>query len=415
MEDYAMVLALRSLALTRPLLDKGPVRHLLRLLDAADAGIAFEAAGEYAASLLPFDGMLESYLHEFLATVPNVLVESALDGTEPPTAVTEQARTELALLSLACVLSPEAMGDWIRSRTGQMDWASSALSALKLPWWQSTSPDLFAWYEQMLSTVRREGFGVFRIAHMFTVHHSHLVPVPNADPVTLDQLQGYDWQRDLVLRNVRALLAGEPASDMLLYGDSGTGKSSTIKAAANALWQDGLRLIEVRPSQLHMIPRLLRELAGNPLKFILFIDDLSFTSEDDNFRALKGMLEGSVVCRPRNVIVCATSNRRRLIREAFSDRGQDDVHANETIQQQTALSDRFGLTVPFMDPGRKEYLRMVHAAAEELHLDVPAAQLDAGAERFAIEKGGRSGRAARQFADQVACGVIDLPAPPRTQ
>lgn len=401
-EESKLRLLLRSVAVNRRLLAEGPVHHLLRLLDATTGAKRpahiISIWSEYVSSLLPYDLRLETYLRDYLQRTSNELVRAKLRGTPIQPAVLQMMHAELDTLSKACAVSSDSLQIYL-------DYDGP------LPRWETSTPDLFADYEAMLETIPSEGFGMFRECHMFTLHRSQLVPVKAGDPITLDQLQGYTWQRELVLRNVRALLNGKPAADMLLYGDSGTGKSSTIKAVANALWREGLRLIEVRPSQLHAIPRLLQRLAENPLKFLLFIDDLSFTKEDEDFRALKGILEGSVLCRAKNVIVCATSNRRRLIRETFSDRGSDDVHANETIQQQTALSDRFGLSVPFMDPGRAEYLRIVQAAAADLHLDIPESDLLAGAERFALERGGRSGRTARQYVDQVYSGVIHVDGP----
>lgn len=401
MQESELLTALRSLAIARPLLRRGPVRRLADLLQAVaqhcPLDTTVDAWAAYASSLLPHQLSLEAYLRDYFLHAYNPLVERAFTGSlDFSGMLARQMQNEMEILSSACSVSPD-------------DLQPSVAYEGCLPAWKSSSPELFNEYADMLRTVRRDGFGIFRGCHMFTVDGTRIMPVLSADPIRMDQLKGYEWQRDLVMKNVRALLRGEPAADVLLYGDSGTGKSSTIKAAANELWTEGLRLIEVRPSQLHCIPQVLQELVSNPLRFILFIDDLSFSSEDDNFRALKGILEGSILSRARNVIVAATSNRRRLIRETFSDRAGDDVHANETIQQQTALSDRFGLSIPFMDPGRTEYLHIVEAAAKEAGLDIPSEELCAGAERFALEKGGRSGRAARQYVDQLSTGVITLP------
>lgn len=186
---------------------------------------------------------------------------------------------------------------------------------------------------------------------------------------------------------------------MLLTGDAGTGKSSTVKAAGNALKGAGLRIIEVRRDQLGHIPALLDELSGNPLKFILFIDDLSFRKDDDSYSALKAVLEGSVSARSRNVILCATSNRRHIVKEKFSDREGDDVHRSDAMQETVSLSDRFGLHVTFQRPGKDDYLTIVHALAQRQGVDGP--EVDAAAERFALLRGGRSPRLARQFVDSL--------------
>ena len=188
----------------------------------------------------------------------------------------------------------------------------------------------------------------------------------------------------------------------MLTGDAGTGKSSTVKAVVNAFYNDGLRIIEVRKDQLASIPKVLDELSQNPLKFILFIDDLSFLSDDDNFNGLKAVLEGSVSARSKNVVVYATSNRRHIIREKFSDRDSDDeVHRNDAMQEMISLSDRFGLHISFNKPDKKTYLDIVLNLAQKSGVSMPQGELCAQAERFALERGGRSARLARQFIDSI--------------
>ena len=150
-----------------------------------------------------------------------------------------------------------------------------------------------------------------------------------------------------------------------------------------------------------MIPGLLDELSANPLKFILFIDDLSFQKSDDNYSALKAVLEGSVSAKSRNVAIYATSNRRHLVKEAFSDRDGDDIHRNETMQEIVSLSDRFGIQVTFQKPDKATYLHIVRRLAQERGVEC-SQELEALAERFALERGGRSARAARQFVDALA-------------
>ena len=161
----------------------------------------------------------------------------------------------------------------------------------------------------------KKGYGMFAKHHVFTVENGQLVPVKYPDPQKLSELPGYEKEREKVIANTRALLAGSPANNVLLYGDAGTGKSSTVKAIANEYAADGLRLVEVKKNQLYQIPDLMDQLAANPLKFILFIDDLSFSSNDDNFAALKAILEaawaagpGTLRCTPPPT--AATSSRR---------------------------------------------------------------------------------------------------------
>ena len=203
----------------------------------------------------------------------------------------------------------------------------------------------------------------------------------------------------MILENTKALLKNKPAANILLTGDAGTGKSSTVKAVANALWSEGLRIVEVRKDQLRAIPKILDELSGNPLKFVLFIDDLSFLKDDDNFNALKAVLEGSVTAKSTNVVIYATSNRRHLIKESFSDREGDEVHRNDTMQEFVSLSERFGIHVSFYKPDKKTFLHIIHHLAKESGIDMKKEELELLAERFALERGGRSARLARQFID----------------
>jgi predicted AAA+ superfamily ATPase len=193
--------------------------------------------------------------------------------------------------------------------------------------------------------------------------------------------------------------------NVLLYGDAGTGKSSSVKAIANEFAADGLRLVEVKKNQLYQIPALLDSLAQNPLKFILFIDDLSFSANDDNFAALKAILEGSVGGRSQNVVVYATSNRRHLIKETLSDRSGDDIHEADTRQELMSLSARFGLTVTFQRPDKVRFEEILLDLAKQYGVQMPSDQLFIKGEAFAIRAGGRSPRVARQFIELLSAGV----------
>ena len=192
---------------------------------------------------------------------------------------------------------------------------------------------------------------------------------------------------------------------MLLYGDAGTGKSSSIKAIANEFAAEGLRLVEIKKNQLYQLPELMDSLAANPLKFILFIDDLSFTANDDNFAALKAILEGSVGGRSQNLVVYATSNRRHLIKETMSDREGDDIHHGDTMQELMSLSARFGLTVTYSRPDKERFEQIVMDLAAQYGLQMPADRLMMKAEAFAIRSGGRSPRVAKQFVELCKAGV----------
>ena len=231
------------------------------------------------------------------------------------------------------------------------------------------------------------------------------MPVKYPDPQRLSELPGYEKEREKIIANTKALLAGMPANNVLLYGDAGTGKSSAVKAIANEFAPEGLRLVEVKKNQLYQIPDLMDKLAANPLKFILFIDDLSFTANDDNFAALKAILEGSVGGRAQNIAVYATSNRRHLIKETLSDRTGDDIHEADTRQELMSLSARFGLTVTFQRPDKVRFEEILLDLARQYGVQMPSDQLFIKGEAFAIRAGGRSPRVARQFIELLSAGV----------
>lgn len=270
-----------------------------------------------------------------------------------------------------------------------------------LPDWDNTAYNFRQEYKQRVDNVDKFGYGVYAKYYMFVVKDSNIIPVKYPDEIKLSQLIGYETQRRLIIDNTLALIKGKPASNVLLTGDAGTGKSSSVKAIANQYRDQGLRIIEIRKDQLREIPLIIDNLSKNPLKFILFIDDLSFASDDDNFSALKAILEGSVSARADNIAIYATSNRRHLVKENFSDRDGDDMHRNDTVQELISLSERFGLKITFSKPSKDEYLQIVSGLAKQNNLDIPQKELEEQAERFAIGKSGRSARAAKQFIDKM--------------
>ncbi len=226
--------------------------------------------------------------------------------------------------------------------------------------------------------------------------------VSNPDPVTLADLVGYQAEREQVITNTMHLLHGYQANNILLYGDRGTGKSSTVKAVAKELAPLGLRLIEVPKHHLRDFPFLVRILRHRPQKFILFVDDLSFDEGETDYKHLKALLEGGLEARPANVVIYATSNRRHLIKEDFADRqGMDEVRRGDTLQEKLSLSDRFGITVIFPAPDQEGYLKIVEGILSARGLSIPPAELRQRALQWSLWHNGRSGRTARQFVDHL--------------
>ncbi len=270
-----------------------------------------------------------------------------------------------------------------------------------LPDWETNLDYNFnEMYKEKIKNLFTVGYRIYSNNIMFTYNNGEVVPVRYADNIRLSNHIGYERERKRVLDNTYAFIKNKPAANVLLYGDAGTGKSSTVKAIVNEYANQGLRMIEVRKEDLLEIPELIDKLANNPLKFIIFIDDLSFSKNNEEIGALKAILEGSVTAKTSNVVIYATSNRRHLVQESFSDREGDDIHRNETIQEQISLSDRFGLSICFHKPGKNEYLDIVHGLVKEYKVK-NIENIDMLAERYAMERGGRSGRTARQFVEYL--------------
>lgn len=394
---------LHGLVVFRSLLDDPVVAKLVDLTDRMEAGApgygpVCDAVAQFEAALFEHTTNWGSYLSAAVLEAETVCVRQAASGTLAP-ALQTALDSELAFLQALCGLTLDELLAAAGSATGQ------AQELAFLPRWETSSIDLPAAYAQRMSEVGKKGYGMFAKHHVFTVENGQLVPVKYPDPQRLSELPGYEKEREKVIANTKALLAGMPANNVLLYGDAGTGKSSAVKAIANEFAPKGLRLVEVKKNQLYQIPDLMDKLAANPLKFILFIDDLSFTANDDNFAALKAILEGSVGGRAKNIAVYATSNRRHLIKETLTDRTGDDIHEADTRQELMSLSARFGLTVTFQRPEKARFENILAELAKQHGIDMPMDQLLVKAEAFAIRAGGRSPRVAKQFIEQCEAGV----------
>lgn len=285
-------------------------------------------------------------------------------------------------------------------------------SVLELPWAEltaSVSPALPLWEigaiptaEELTNFYIQNGCGEFARYRAFVWQNGKLIPVQKPDCVPPEEMLGYERQREQVAANTRAMLAGHRVNNMLLYGSSGTGKSATVKALLGMEGMENLRLIEVDKSDLAGIPDLVRLLGHQPQKFILFIDDLAFDKDDRNYSILKTILEGGVEPRPANVAVYATSNRRHLVRETFSDRLGDEVDASETIQEKTSLSERFGLRVLYHELNKPKFLEMVKQLAEIRNIQMDPDVLMSLAVRWDARNPNRTPRSAVQFIDSLS-------------
>lgn len=239
--------------------------------------------------------------------------------------------------------------------------------------------------------------------------------VASLDPTFLRDLVGYESERRTIVRNTEQFLRGYPANNVLLYGDRGTGKSSTVKALLNDYASQGLRLIEVPKQRLNDFPQILGLIRDRRERFILFVDDLSFDEHETGYKDLKAVLEGSLEARPANVLVYATSNRRHLVQERLGDRpayiADEEPHARDTVEEKLSFSDRFGITAIFSTPDQERFLTIVSAIAQQRRLPISEEELRPRAIRWAAWQNGRSCRSARQFVDYLT-GELGVHWPP---
>ncbi|MBQ9785579.1 MAG: ATP-binding protein [Clostridia bacterium] len=367
-----------------------------KVLDALFAHVKHPTVASYVefVSLLyeANGGNLGEYVKELCQNSENVFVKTLGAQKSVPSYMRDAVEAELDVLQEVSALDRETLCAPLKYSGFLPDFTTTTLHLKEI-------------YMHRAENVGKYGYGIYAKHRMFCVDESGcIVPVLHPDKTTLSELVDYEHERRIVIDNTKALLAGKPAANILLTGDAGTGKSSTVKAVANALWSEGLRTVEMRKDQLRLIPKVLDDLSANPLKFVLFIDDLSFLKDDDHFNALKAVLEGSVTAKSSNVVIYATSNRRHVIKERFSDRDGDDVHRNDTVQELVSLSERFGIHVTFSRPNKETFLHIVHHMAKEKGIDLPTDELDLLAERAALARGGRSARLAKQLIDGILAG-----------
>ncbi len=256
----------------------------------------------------------------------------------------------------------------------------------------------------------RFGVGDFGISKAFRISliggSLNFDPVRFMEDVTLDDLVGYDIQKKKLTDNTEAFVKGLPANNCLLFGDSGTGKSTSVRAIANMYYGAGLRLIELHKDELLLLDQVIALLRNRNYKFIIYMDDLSFEEDETEYKHLKALMEGGVETRPGNILIYATSNRRHLIRETWSDRSDvsmdNGIHKSDTMEEKLSLANRFGIRISFEKPDQKRYFEIALNACRKNGIDRSDEEIIALAHRWEISHGGCSGRNARQFADDLA-------------
>lgn len=353
---------------------------------AADTKIRAYAA--FVSEIYSSGGSLTDLVFRLVSEDENVYIKSRANSRPISEVVARAVAAELATFEEFATLTPEQFSDDMG-----IEFASP---------FESRRMDFSTMYKDRIQNVARFGYGIFSSYGMFRLSDDkEIEPIISADRTTMDKFVGYTEERGRVVDNTVAFLEGRPAANVLLCGDAGTGKSSTVKAVANSLFDRGLRLIELRKDQLCYLPYVMGKVSENPLRFIIFIDDLAFNRSDDNFSMLKAALEGSASAKADNAIIYATSNRRHIIKETFSDREGNEVHVNDTLQETLSLSERFGLVVLFSKPSRALYLEIVHELAKRNNIEMETSELDTRAEAFALRRGSRSARCAEQFIESL--------------
>ncbi|MBW4577066.1 MAG: ATP-binding protein [Aphanothece sp. CMT-3BRIN-NPC111] len=376
----------------------------------ASALDCLQAYGSWFKALAAKNISWQDYLISQILTDDNPFtqqVQQAELGNLPP-ALVAAAQQDLQALQSLYKCSSHQLSHWVQiishlpaapivwNQEATIVRTSEVTSLENMGNWADAVEDLAAYY-------RQHGTGLFAQYHALGWRSGQLVGIPHPDPVQLTELFCYESQRDVLLKNTEFLLAGYSALHVLLYGSRGSGKSSLVKGLLNRYGESGLRLIEVTKSDLKDLPTIVEQLRGVPQKFIIFVDDLSFEEDDDAFKALKVVLEGNVTARPQNVVVYATSNRRHLIREFFSDRPRpsdnEEIHVWDTVQEKLSFSDRFGLTLTFEPADQNTYLDIVQNLAAQAGITLSQEDLKYRALQWATRHNGRSGRTARQFID----------------
>jgi len=403
-------LQLNSLTVYRTILQNETVSRFARALDAAQSGavsVFCESYGSFLKQLSEETGSFDfaALVEQLVCYDDNAFSRAAAREEKPAGYQVLLASASFDLEALRAVFAVKA-ADLKKAALASENNPDANLVS-RLPEYtigeNLFQKDSVTALAELESFYRKNGYGVFAKFHAFR-WDQELVGIQNPDPVRLTSLKSYEYERGLVAANTRDFVEGHGGGNLLLYGDRGTGKSSTIKALANEYRANGLRIIEVTKDSIPQFPAIMERLRSVPLRFILFLDDLSFSTDDSSFSALKSVLEGGVVARPENCRIYATSNRRHLVKETFSERSVDvdDVHAGDTKQEKLSLYDRFDQTVNFFAPDQEQYLSIVRALVQEKELDVHQEELDRGAVQWAIRAGGRSPRAAKQFVEWAA-------------
>ena len=389
----ALRIAVKGISAFRGICRQPLMTEFSALLDAVVSGQGEAAVERYTevfyqlrqAGCSGLGEWLEERLKYSEEAYPLLVERNGCDGVLEA-ATRRDVETFIRLAELDCEVLVDAMGsllseDFLPVLTG-------------LPRWERGVKFDF---EGLTEFYRVNGTGLFARYRAFRWESGTLFPIEHPDAPQAHELLGYELQRQAVVANTRAMMAGHAVNNVLLYGDSGTGKSAAVKALLALEGFADLRMIELQKDGLGDMASLIRLLQGRRQKFVLFLDDLAFDQDDRTYSQLKTVLEGGLEARPANVAIYATSNRRNLVRQTFSDRAGDEVDAAETVQEKTALADRFGLRVAYLPLNKAEFLKLVDGLAALEGIEMDPEELHAQAIKWEARHPGRTPRTARQF------------------
>ena len=334
------------------------------------------------------DDSLREYVASVLANDENVLSELVRSGKN-----VGDDLIKLAMLDIETIYK-RLFGATLKYKPSGNDtgFSNSYISSIRAITAAQSPQELL---ERLVDHYAKLGSGLLAkyIAFRFD---GELAGIPDSDKSTFDEIVGMDHQKTVLIDNTKAFIEGKFANNVLLFGDRGTGKSSSVKALLNMFQKDGLRVIELPKSAITKIPQLTKRLAASPHKYILFLDDLTFERHDTEYRALKIAMEGQLQASAGNVLVYATSNRRHLIRETWADRDGGEVHVNDNKQEMLSLAERFGISLFFPAPDSKQYIEIVRVLLERNGIEMTD-EISKAAVRWEMNYGGKSGRCAKQF------------------
>ena len=336
------------------------------------------------------DDSIREYVCALLANDENILSELAKSGKRIGGNLKQFARLDIdmvykKLLSKAAVKYVASGND-----TGFYEGYINSIRSI------TGAEDADELLKRLILHYKTLGCGLLAKYIAFRFDGETITGIPDADPTTFDDIVGMEHQKKVIIENTKAFIDGKFANNMLLFGDRGTGKSSSVKAILNMFAKDGLRVVELPKSAITRIPELTQKLSASPHKYILFLDDLTFERHDTEYRALKIAMEGQLQADSGNTLIYATSNRRHLIRETWADRQGDEVNVNDTKQEMLSLAERFGISLFFPAPDPKEYYEIVRVLLERRGIEMTE-EIKKEANRWQMRYGGKSGRCAKQF------------------